>query len=300
MYNSPLATLKSINAKFAKGLAVTPISQMQDAYETVDSNGNTEKYIIFDNFGYIKEWLDEISFEGLKDYELEIRNKDWQFGIMVSRNTIEDAKDTNTVDIDRQVRTAVQQWTGFPDELINDLLTAGASTPAFDKSNLFATSRPNLQGKGGTINNIVTGTGTTLAQITADLTSARAAMKGFKDRNNKPFNKESAFTVICPPQLEDVFLRLQTADLITLSGSTQSNIFKGTFNFVTNVYQDITNNDWFLFNNKAAFKPFIYQKRRAPIFEMNDDHKRKFVEYFSTARMAAGPGNPTAIVKIDN
>jgi phage major head subunit gpT-like protein len=297
LYNSPTMLLKGIQARFLRGLATVAASMMAPLIEMTTSESNKETYVLFNHFGVIKEWIDEVEFSHLEDFDFEIKNKDWQNGFLVDRNTLDDSKKTLGNDVEREITFSLSSWGNFPDKLITELLVAGESGLAFDGVAFFAASRPKLQYKGTTINNIVTGTGVdTLAHITADLASAMSYLRAMKAKNGDPFNYNPKYLAIIPSHVESFFATLR--DSIEISGST--NIYKGKFDYIVNDYLSTSANSWYLFNASTPFKAFIYQTRKAPMFDMTDDKKKKFIQYFSTGRMNAGYGNPLSIIKVKN
>lgn len=297
-FGSPAALLKGIQAKFLRGLQTIPVSMMAPFMEVTSSDSNKETYVLFNHFGAIKEWLDEIDFAFLEAFDYEIKNKSWQNGFLVERDTLDDSKKSLGNDVEREINNSLNSWGNFPDKLITELLVAGETGLAFDKVAFFAASRPKLQYKGTTIKNLYTGTGISLAQITADFAGATKDMRGFKAKNGDPFNANPKFTVIIPSHLEWLFKQLRNS--VDIGGSGVTNIYKDTFEIIVNDYLSTSDNDWFLVNTNAPMKPFILQKRKEPAFDMEDVKSKKTIKYFSTARMNAGYGNPLAIIKINN
>lgn len=296
--NSPSLVLKGINAKFAKDLAsVTTIPNYEKYAEVIDSQSDKEEYVFFDSFSGIREWIDKIDYSKFKTFYYQIRNKAWQWGIPVDRFTIEDsAVNGLQPNIQKFVNEGVRKWQTFPKKLINELLTGGASTVAFDNTYFFAADRPNIKGTSA-INNIATGTGTSLAQVTADFESAQNLIYAMVSRDGEPFNPDPKWLVVIPSQLRTQFENLQK-QVVLAAGTT--NIWANTFEIEVNPYQAVTNNDWYLINMNAVVKPFIYQSRKTPLFEMKDENDSTVIKYFSNARMNAGYGNPMAIVFVNN
>ena len=291
MYNSPTVLLKGIQARFLRGLATTAPSVLSPIVEEANSDSNKEQYILFNHFGAIKEWTDEIDYSHLEDFDFEIKNKDWQNGFLVDRNTLDDSKKTLGNDVEREIKFALNSWGNFPDKLVTEILLAGETALAFDGVALFADARPAL---GDALDNLINGTGTSVAQIGADVQSAMTALRGFKAKNGDPFNYAPSYLCIIPSHLEWVFKTVRES--VEMASTT--NILKGAFDYVVNDYLPQTDDSWFMTNTKSPFKPFIYQKRKAPMFDMKDENDKKFIKYFTTARSNAGVGNPVSIVKI--
>lgn len=300
MYNSPNVLLKGINATFIRGLATQGPSLLSPFYENATSDSNKEDYVLFNHFGAIKEWVDEIDFSHLQDFDYSIKNKDWQTGFLVDRNTLDDSRKTLGNDVEREINFALNSWSNFPDKLITELIVAGASGLAFDGTAFFAASRPKLQLAGTTINNIVSGSGITVDQVKTDLASGMKALRGFKAKNGDPFNANPKFVAMIPSHLEFIFKTIKESIEISESGVSVTNVYKGTFDFVVNDYLSTSDNDWYLENVNTPFKGFIYQKRKNPLYDMKDEKDKKFIKYFSTGRMNAGYGNPICMIKVNN
>ena len=290
MYNSPTVLLKGIQARFLRGLATVAPSVMSPVFEEATSDSNKEQYILFNHFGSIKEWTDEIDYSHLEDFDFEIKNKDWQNGFLVDRNTLDDSKKTLGNDVEREIKFALNSWGNFPDKLITEVLLAGETAKAFDGVALFADARPKL---GTGIDNLLNGSGATVAHLLVDIPAAMTALRGFKAKNGDPFNYAPKFLAIIPSHLEWAFKTVQE----TVEISSTTNVLKGTFDYIVNDYLPTTNNSWYLVNANTPFKPFIFQKRKEPFFDMKDEKDKKFLKYFTTARNNAGVGNPVAIIK---
>jgi phage major head subunit gpT-like protein len=300
MYNSPAVLLKGVQARFLRGLATTAVSMLAPFTENATSETDKETYILFNHFGTIKEWTDEIEFSHLEDFDFTIKNKDWQSGFLVDRNTLDDSRKAIGNDVEREINFSLNKWSTFADRLITEIIVAGQSGLAFDGIAFFASSRPSLQFSGSTIANLYTGTGVTQAQVTADITGAMSAMRAWKSKAGDPFNYAPKFVALIPSHLEWLFKTIRNSVDILSGGQSVTNVLKDSFDYVVNDYFLTTDNDWYLINTASPFKPFIYQTRKAPIFDMKDEKDKKFIKYFSTARLNVGYGNPLAITKINN
>lgn len=298
MYNSPNAVLKGIKTIFAKRLSEAGPAVTDSFVEKVTSGAAYEDYLFFDTMPAIREYIDNLDQSKLKDYNYQIRQKPWQFSILANRFTMRHAKDNKTLGaLTQQINSGVQNWAGFSDDLVNDLLTANGT--AFDGSTFFATTH-NINSQEA-ISNLYTGTGVTLALLEADLAGARNVMYGYRDANGKPFNKAPKFQVFIPTHLHDKFLTLRNSQDIYDGSGNKTNIYNQSFDIVLNHYQATSNNDWYLINTNSPVKPFIYQEDSSGIlWDMVDDIRKIHIDYISTAEMNAGYGNFTSIVKINN
>ena len=295
--NNANLVLKQINVLFAKQLQDKTENDYERYSENIKSLNASEDFLFFENMPAIQEWVDSINWDGFKAFEYTIKNKSWQFGIPIKREIIEDTKENGVLpQIEKFVNEASRNWVDFPTQLIADLLTTNGD--AFDGVAFFADTRPNIEGA-NTLDNIVSGTGITIDKVYVDLNSAIDRLYTFKARNGRAYNRGGKILVLCPPQLRSIFQTLKVADKIDIAG-IGANALKDSFDYIINFEQNITNNDYYVINENAVVKPFIFQTRKEPTFEMVDEKDSPFIKYFSTARANAGYGNPMSIVKVDN
>jgi phage major head subunit gpT-like protein len=235
----------------------------------------------------MKKWVDEKTLEQLMGFNYTITNDDWEATLQVDRNHIED----DQLGMYRpRIAQLADEAARHPDELIFDLIKNGATSLGYDGQNFFDTDH--AEGTSGTQSNKLTGTGTTVAQLTADFRAARAAMRKFKDDRGRPYlrGKPKLLWVI-PPDIEGQVEEIANAATI---GNT-SNVLKGAFDYLVNGYATDVN-DHVLVNASAPIKPFILQMRRRPEFVALDQPtqeavflRRKFL-YGVEARYNGGYG----------
>lgn len=303
MYNSALAVYKGIRTEFSQGLQNAPESVYDPMIDRVKSDSNKENYWIPVTVPKIKAWLDQRHFSNMSDKKLEIYNEDWDDGIRVDRNTLSDSKKTLGGNLEKWIKGMVDTYKDFPDELCQVLLTANSN--AFDGTAMFATSRGNLDTGSNTINNLLTGTSSSTystAEFEADYKSAKTALLGLRDKHNRAFNKNPKLAVFVPQHMEDQakVLLADRQELIYVS-SVQSNLYAGDAQVIINWEQTTTtDNDWYLVNLNATWRPFIIQDREGPKWEFEDNWKAKYIDYGYSFRMGFGFGNPMSIVKINN
>jgi len=303
MYNSAKALLKGIKAEFSQMLQVAPESVYDPFINRVKSNSDNEKYWIPEAMPAIKEWLDQRHFTDMTDESLTVYNKSWDNGIRVNRDTLEDSREYLGGNLENWIKLLVNTYKDFPDELCQSLLTANGT--AFDGTAFFSTSRSNLDTGSNTINNLLTGTSSStysLAEFEANYKSAKTALLSMRDKNNRPFNKNAKLVAFVPAHMEDVAKVLLAArqELIYVS-SLQSNLYAGDAEVVVNYEQTTsTDNDWYLINVGATFKPFVIQDRKAPEWEYWDDTKNKYIDYGFYFRMGYQYLNPLSIIKVNN
>jgi phage major head subunit gpT-like protein len=267
----------------------------KDTYTVVPSNRSSESYKWLGEVPVVREWIGDKAISGLKDYGYTIQNKKWEATLKVSREAIED--DEVGV-ILPSIQTLAQEGQGFRGRLVSDLVINGTTNLAFDGQAFFANRSVN--------DNLLAGTGTTLAQLTTDLTTAQATMMQFVDDAGQPFGFV-ADTIVCPAQLQNLFKQIvasQTSVVATASGVV--NPFYGSIVRVV-VDPRLTDvNDWYLLCTDYPLRPFIYQERKAPTMTSanNSSDTNVFMRseylYSVEARGNAGYGFYQMAIKVVN
>jgi phage major head subunit gpT-like protein len=295
MINSSSIYLKGIKTEFAKQLAIQENSKMETMCFVNTDKVKYNDYLLLDSMPEIYEWVDSRSGGKVKTYELRVDNKPYQTKILENRRTLEYGVENLSGSVMNQLNGSVQRWAGHIDKLVVNALVANGTT--FDGSAFFANSH-NIDGSTA-IDNLYTGTGTTLAQVTADYDGASSALKGFVDKNGEPFNEFTKLVVICPHTLENTFKTLKNSTMIeTAGGAAKSNIYANDFEIISSTR--LTGNDWYIANMGAFFPPFILQKSLAPKWVLKDDEEDIYVKFLADADFGLAYGNFTAIIKIDN
>lgn len=296
MFNSPKAFLKGMQSVFSRIYGGDNFSTTAPFVHQIASTTDKENYHLFDVIGAITEWIDTIETEVGRDFDYEIKNKEWTNSILINRFTLEDSKATIGNDMIIWIQSLGQKWSNFQDKLIDSLIENNGL--AFDGTAFFADTRPNLEGS-NTIDNSLAGNGVTLSNLDTDLGAARDRLRGFKDRIGDPLNANPKYIVWSSPTLETKFKQLQNGETIDLGSGAITNQFQGTFELVIGDFFTDTN-DWYLINGNNPFKPFIFQTRQQPKFKFKDVEDVKKIKYWSESRSNAGYGNPTSIVRTVN
>lgn len=238
----------SFNALMQKGLG-TAWTGWNKFATTVNSSTGIEKYPSTVIGSGMREWVGERVVNAVKGKLLEVRNKDFEHTVGVSRNDIED------------------DMIGFYNALFTDLgIEAGSlwgrlATEALckagkwaDGADFFSASRKIEK---TSVNNVVAG-----ALTMANYETARAQMMAFCKADGSPLGLVPD-TLMVGPALEGTAKRLLATDLIAESNTTVSNIHKDECAVEVNPYMTGTHaNKWFLLCTSRGFKPVAVQKRK--------------------------------------
>lgn len=298
---NPVTLEKGLRADFVKSLAAAEAPEaIMPAILRVPSTSNLEDYGWLGQVPELAEWTDERKLKGVLDFRYQIRNKDYEATIQIDRNTIEDDQLNSVKPRINDLAVRAKQ---HPRKLFIEALIAGSSELCYDGQAFFSASHS--EGMSGTLSNLVSGTGTSLAQIGADLDSAIVRMGSFKDDVGAPFNEDvmdSDLMIVAPMALKPAMEKLFTSEY-DAAGAT--NTYRGRVGKRVYSTRFTDANDWYLLNVGQAMKPVIMQDRQAPRFgslEGNSDRgfmSKRYV-YGVDYRVGFGYGLWQLAIKITN
>lgn len=296
--NQGVIIKKGLKANFVKAFnnAEDPKDVMPFIMETT-SDGPDEEYGWLGQSPSMSEWVDERKLKSVAEFEYKIPNKDYEATLQVDRNAIEDdrlgAVNVRINDLARKARI-------HPRKLAIAALMAGTTDLCYDGQPFFSASHS--EGVSGTQSNLLTGTGTTLAQIKADIETAETALLSFKDDTGEPWNEgEIKIGIICPTAMKRKFEELNTLAMI----SNSDNGMKGRISQITYSARFTDANDWYMADISSGIKPLILQKRSEIKFnslEADSDNgfMRKQYAYGVDYRVGFGYGLWQKMIKVTN
>ncbi len=208
-------------------------------------------------------------------FKFQVTNKEWDMSVDIPRKDMDRASQINSLKglnpYKQRIADMPRMAKDHPIELAFDMLEAGDANTfgtTFDGQNFFDTTH-DYSTSAGSQNNIVTGTGTTAAQIHADILSVLSRFQTFtyqqggttntsqRRKLNKSMNK---VLIVAPNELHGVLFDLQNKDRLA---SGESNTTKGRFDFTTLPFGDT--GDWYaVVTDDPVFKPFLYQVEKTP------------------------------------
>jgi phage major head subunit gpT-like protein len=294
-----LVTLrKGLNAAFVKAFnnAEDPADVMPFILET-NSTSNKEDYGWLGQAPSLEEWVDERKLKSLNEFEYEIPNKDYEGTISVSRNAI---KDDQLGNVNIRINDLARKARIHPRKLFINALVDGTTELCYDGQPFFSASHS--EGESGTQSNLYTGTGTTLAQLKADIEGAEARMLSFVDDTGEPWNEgEVKLGIVCHPNLKSKFIELNTLKMINNS----DNGMKGRISQITYSARLADTDDWYIADISEGLKPIIKQNRQAPEFnalegDSDAGFMRKIYHYGIDYRVGFGYGMWQKMVKVTN
>lgn len=290
---------RGLRARFMKSFAngEDPKEVMPFIMETT-SDGRDEEYAWLGQSPSMNEWVDERKLKALNDFNYSLVNKDYEATLSVDRNSMKDdrmgAVKIRIDDLARKARI-------HPRKLFFEALVAGTTELCYDGQPFFSNSHQDSD-LSGVQTNIIAGSGTTLANLKADIEKAEAAMRCFKDDVGEPFDEgEVKIGIVCHPDMVQKFRELNT--LVQINNS--SNGMKGRISVIADSCRLIDKNDWYFANVSEGLKPFIRQVRQKPEFnslegDSDNGFMRKQYHYGVDSREVFGYGLWQKMIKITN
>lgn len=289
---------RGLRAAFVKAFnnAEDPADVMPFIMETT-SDGPDEEYGWLGQSPSMTEWIDERKLKALNEFEYRIPNKDYEATLQVDRNSLQDdrlgAVQVRINDLARKARI-------HPRKLFFETLEAGTTELCYDGQPFFSASH--TEGVSGVQSNLQTGTGTSLAQLKADIDTAEATLLSYKDDTGEPYNEGMVrMGIVCHPQLKRKFEELNTLTQINNS----DNGMRGRISQITYSSRLSDVNDWYLADISEGMKGIIKQDRTAPEFESlegdsDNGFMRKQYLYGIDYRIGFGYGLWQKMIKVTN
>jgi len=270
------------NEYYAAALKEFPLA---DLVTEVPSTKDTEDYSWLGDLPAVREFVGERVYKGIAVHNYSIKNKTWENTIAIDADTFEDTN--QVVQIRPRVQDLAASIVRHKFSLLTTLIEANGTV--YDGQALYSNSHSS--GESGTQDNLLSGAGTSVANLKTDMIAAKAALRKFKTDTGEYVNAGMNLVVMAPPALEGVFDEFLNATII----SQTTNIFKGAAKLIINPYLTDAN-DWYLFNVVGPIKALIFQMREQPsltaITSPQSDHVFKYNEYLwgTKARYNAGFG----------
>ena len=274
IFNDGNAVLKDLTALFEDTRAKFRAPIWPKYATKVSSIGAYEKYAFPTAVPFPRNWKDERVPQGIDVNRIQqVDNERYELSLEFGGPLLQDATAYNG--LAQMVQESAASSVQYPDYLMSQALVNSMSPDAIaNDGEVFYSTNHRYAGAGDyPINNIVTGTGTSVNNLRNDLQKAIASLRGFKDNAGKLVNqglREGAqdLFVVCPPSmLYDMRTVLNAAWLpVNISGTAQSagpamNVMSGIADVEADGYLT-DSNDWFLMYTSTSFRPYVMQERQ--------------------------------------
>ena len=306
IWNDGNAVLKDLTAVFEDTRRKMPEPEWKKYCMEVESDGAYEKYAFPTAVPFPRQWVDERVHRAV-DVNLtsQLDNNLYELSLEFAGTLLNDSRAYKG--LEQMVAEAAAAAFSYQQYLVSQLLVNSHTSgyTAYDSVVFHLATGHYYAGAGNnTINNYLTGTGTTVDVLRTDLAAAIAAMRQYKDDKGKLVNPAMAanaqnLVVVCPPQMEYNFRQVLNSAWypIAIAGSAASgapgaNVMQGVADLVVDPYLTDAN-DWFLQYNGTAYRPFVMQTReplRVETLGFDSEHYRKTgkVLILTRQRMRAG------------
>lgn len=269
------------------------LQRVENLLTRAPSDGHSEKYAWLGDVPQVSEWIGDKTIGSLKDYDYEIKNKDYYAGFSVDRNEIDDERISAIMPRVDSLAQAVAQW---PWELVVELIEDGGTNLAYDGNAFFSD-------RGGNNDNIVSGTGTSVSELRTDVATARTTMMKFESDTGRRLGIVGNVIVV-PPDLEASMLEAVRAQT-TIAVDGQGQAFNPAATWIDNVIvlPELTDaSDWYMFSTNMALRPFILQMRSdvLPVMDDTQVKRNRKIDFSAEIRGNAGYGLWQMAVKVDN
>lgn len=292
----------SINELYKQMMtASSPAFNIADIATVFQVNNGTGNYGFLGDVPGLKEWTSTKTYGQMKKYDYKLINKEYYDAIAFGKREL---RQSGLINLPQRVAQLAEAVMIFKKELILNALVSGDTLLAYDGVAFFSDV------SGLRVNdNLLAGTGVTLATITADVLSARATAKAFKSDTGR-YIRGNLDTVVCPVALEALFLQLKnsTSD----PNLANSNASRTAGSYIKNVIADPILDaddatDWYFLDSSRSVKPLVLQTEL-----MNNGSDIETVEDITKwasdgiigvsveAAMSAGYGHPATAVKVVN
>lgn len=268
---TPHALFHGLRTAFFKSMSGSPEqSYIGQIAGSEPSDGHSEKYIRLDSAPAMQEVLDQFSELGVGSLEYEVTNR--KFGVILSilRDHIEDDRVGIYGAVVRQLGLFAAR---HPNQLVVDAYIDGDTATGYDGVALFSASHT-ARGKATAAlqDNIESQTGTTTANIRADIHDAIERMAKFEHENGLKFHgRLNRFAVFAPVALRE---NMRQAVLSDTQSDGMGNVGLGNMvgDMTYQLYFDArldadSASDFYVINLDAGDYPVFIQERSGTTYE---------------------------------
>jgi len=279
------------------GLFMSGVESYEPIYtnfcSVVPSKRRKEQYAHLGAMPGVHEWIGERNYAKLRAAEFEIINRDWTDGLEIERN---DLDDDYLGMYGEPLKAMGVEAMAHPDELLFELIEAGASKECFDGQNFYDTDHS--WGDSGTQSNKLTSPIAadgvpTEAEFRTAFHAAFTAMRLFKRDNGKFFMRPTlkpidGLVLLVHPDVEEVATKAIGKELVN-GGETNVVLAKPKILPIPHLTSAMT---FHLINTKSLLKPFVFQARQPLKTEVigKDSIEKKVIQFHTHARYNMGYG----------
>lgn len=306
-YN-PAQFTKGARALFQMGLIEAPPNWIDRIATYIPSDSYSEDYSWMGEAPQMVEAVggDELTIKSVSDDTYQLANKKYWMGLSFSRDDINDDK-VGGYPLKIRELASVASWK--PNSLMSDALINGTDSTLgahLHAGAFFRTDHPARGDQSDTWSNLLTGAGTSTANVQTDIGEGLEAFMDYEAENGEPRNVGfmSVF-VMYPPALHFTMTEAIRAPVISQTSNVKFQDFK--FDMIPNPYlAGDSEVDWYLGIQDTVVRGLVFQDREPVTLEVQDSadsdaaFTREEYRYKVRMRCRAGYGQAWKLVKINN
>lgn len=165
----------------------------------INSDGAVERLPWLSQAPIMKRLRDMLESAGLSDAVLEIENEKFAISLEVPRDLL---SDDQLGAVMQRVREMTDIAMGFGNVLLIDALEAGIAEGGYDGQPFYDNAHPVRGLQSAVFDNLLAGTGTTVAAIQADLSTYLSTLQRAEGENGQPlYQARTRHAIVHPPEL---------------------------------------------------------------------------------------------------
>ncbi len=298
---APHQLLTSVKALLVEAVAVSPGNFVDRCATKNPTEDPKDDLVWLGDAPPVEEFVDEVHFGDLSDTHYELADKTWVVGLEFKRK---DWEDNRLGGFKMRVQDIATRIVNHPNKLITLALVNGVTDKGYDDTALFSATHP-IRGRQSAVGkNLLTGSGTTTAQVQADLSSGVTALHTFRDEGDEPANEGfSRYWVMYPRALDRQMREAVIAQIVASTSNVA--LDPSAFDLIPNDRLDAySDKDFYIGIADAAVRGLVFQTRLGMSVEANesgdDAFNNEVFRYKARYRAVAGYGKWNRVVMIDN
>lgn len=318
---APQQLRKDVRGEFIEAEMVERPPFLYERIATImQSQSDRENYSWLSEPYDMEEFVDEVKINpltdtgetaqtGSKNPGYEIVNKTYAGGLLFKRDDLADAK---VGGYRQRIQDQAAAALGYPDVELITKLVAGTTDACYIQvgatGEAFFTATHAARGKqSSTWSNLYSGTGTSVAQITADIGGSIGYLYNMLNEAKRPMNRYFRQVYVLYNPVHDVNMR--TACMAPIVSSTSNVGFSPAIVLIPepllSVLDSSNPNDYYVGILDAPLRGLIWQEREGVRLEEVGEGSelwtnQRQVEYVVTRRGAPGYGRPQRLIKVNN
>jgi phage major head subunit gpT-like protein len=314
---APQQLRKDVMGTFIEAEMTEQVFLYERVSTIIPTTSDKENFAWLSQPASMEEFVDEAKFNPLADTGLtpqtgstdpgyEVKVKTYQGGLLFKRDDLADEK---TGGFSQRIQDQATVAQAFPDEALVTKLVAGTSDTCYIQvgatGEAFFSATHAARGKQtATWSNLLTGSGTGVANITTDIGNAIKALYTITNEANRPMNRHcKQLFILFPVGIE---VNMRTAVLAAIVSSTSNVGFRPSIELIPEPLLDAnSDDDYYIGTLDGGLRGLIWLEREGVVVEEVGPGSelwtnQRQIEYSVTRRGAPAYGFPQRLIKVNN